>query len=188
VVLIVLAVLWGIVLGPWAVQVRAEQRRMRSVENFRRHLRRLAPTTPGPRASRPSVAARPSGAARPVVSIIASAPVILASAPVAVPTPAPVAVKKLSRASILRRRQRILAGLIVAVATTLVVGAFPGLRLAWAANGMADLALVAYLIGLRRLHRLALERKAKVRYLPATEVTEAEVIEDLPRPVSSSIG
>jgi len=188
VVLIVLAVLWGIVLGPWAVQVRAEQRRMRSVENFRRHLRRLAPPSPGPRASRPSVAARPSGAARPVVSLIASAPVLPVSAPVAVPAPAPVPVpvKKLTRAGLLRRRQRILVGLIVAVAATLVVGAFPGLRLAWVANGMADLAVAAYLFGLRRLHRLALERKAKVRYLPATEATEA--VEDLPRPVSSSIG
>ena len=185
-VLIVLAVLWGIVLGPWAVQVRAEQRRMRSVENFRRHLRRLAPPSPGPRASRPSVAARPSGAARPVVSLIASAPVLPVSAPVAVPAPAPVPVKKLTRVALLRRRQRILVGLIVAVAATLVVGAFPGLRLAWVANGMADLALAAYLFGLRRLHRLALERKAKVRYLPATEATEA--VEDLPRPVSSSIG
>jgi hypothetical protein len=186
VVLIVLAVLWGIVLGPWAVQVRAEQRRMRSVENFRRHLRRLAPPSPGPRASRPSVAARPSGAARPVVSLIASAPVLPASAPVAVPAPAPVPVKKLTRAGLLRRRQRILVGLIVAVAATLVVGAFPALRFAWVANGMADLALAAYLTGLRRLHRLALERKAKVRYLPAMEATEA--VDDLPRPVSSSIG
>jgi hypothetical protein len=78
--------------------------------------------------------------------------------------------------------------LVVAVVATLVAGAFPALRLAWVANGAFAVALAAYVTGLRRLHCLAVERKAKVRYLPAAEVTEAEAAEDLPRPVSSSLG
>ena len=78
--------------------------------------------------------------------------------------------------------------MVVAAVSTLVVGAFPALRLAWVANGVVDLALGAYLVGLRRLRLLAVERQAKVRYLPAAEVMEVEAAEDLPRPVSSSIG
>jgi len=76
--------------------------------------------------------------------------------------------------------------MVVAAVSTLVVGAFPGLRLAWVANGVADLALGAYVVGLRRLRLLAIERQAKVRYLRATEV--GQPAEDLRRPASSSIG
>ena len=76
--------------------------------------------------------------------------------------------------------------MVVAAVSTLVVGAFPALRLAWVANGLVDLALGAYLVGLRRLRLLAIERQAKVRYLRATEV--GQPAEDLRRPASSSIG
>ena len=50
-VLLILALLWSIVLGPWAWRARTERRRMRSVDNFRRRLQVLAPVSDVPRAT-----------------------------------------------------------------------------------------------------------------------------------------
>ncbi|MGH8992533.1 MAG: hypothetical protein ACRDZ7_13585, partial [Acidimicrobiia bacterium] len=69
-VLLVLAVLWGIVLIPPAVHKRRAARQGRSVENFRKRLEVLAPPAV-PRASRPSSAVRPAGSAPPRVAVVA---------------------------------------------------------------------------------------------------------------------
>jgi hypothetical protein len=68
----------------------------------------------------------------------------------------------------------VLAVLVVAVAATLAGGAVPGLRPLWAVHVVADLGLAAYLAGLLRLRRLALERAAKVRHLPPAPPAEAD--------------
>lgn len=181
-VLLILAVLWSIVLGPWAWRARTERRRMRSVDNFRRRLQVLAPVSDVPRAARPSVAARPAGAARPAVALIASPPapfVARNAAASASRPPPPKSSVRPSRALLLQRRRRVLAVLVWAMLVTLAGGAVPALRLLWAAHLVIDLALVAYVAGLRRLRRLAVERAAKVRYLraPAPAVAQAVAVE-----------
>src|SRR5918911_4821514 len=126
-VLLILGVLWGIVLGPWAWRARVERRRMRSVDNFRRRLQVLAPVSEVPRATRPSVAARPAGATRPAVAVVASPPSSFAPRERRAPAP-PV---RLSRAMVLQRRRRVLAVLVWAMALTLAGGAVPALRFLW---------------------------------------------------------
>jgi hypothetical protein len=171
-VLLILAVLWGIVLGPWAWRAHTQRRRMRSVDNFRRRLQVLAPASDVPRATRPSVASRPAGATRPAVAVVASPPPPFAASQ---PRPPKMAVR-LSRAAVLRRRRRVLAVLVFATVVTLAAGFVPPLRFVWAAHVVFELALVAYVAGLRRLRRLSVERATKVRYLPATAVAVVEAV------------
>ncbi len=179
-VLLVLAVLWGIVLIPPAVRNRKEARQGRSVENFRRRLEVLAPP-PVPRATRPSSAVRPAGSAPPRASLVAEpGPVPTA------PRPRPVAAilagtprvpgRRPSRVDVLRRRRQVLGVLgLVAICTLAVTLAFPGWRLLLGgAHLLADAALAAYVIGLRRLCRLAQERRVKVRYLPVAVAVPVE--------------
>ena len=178
--LLILAVLWGIVLGPWAWRAHTQRRRMRSVDNFRRRLQVLAPVPDVPRATRPSVASRPAGAARPAVALVASPPAPFTGARSEPPAPKAAVAVCLSRDAVLRRRRHVLALLVWATVVTLAAGFVPSLRFVWAAHVFFELALVAYVAGLRRLRRLAVERAAKVRYLPATLVTEAVAVDVVP--------
>ena len=171
--LLILAVLWGIVLGPWAWRASRERRRMRSVDNFRRRLQVLAPVSEVPRATRPSVAARPAGATRPAVAMVATPRESFVARERRAPAP-PV---RLSRAMLLQRRRRVLAALVWAMALTLAGGAVPALRFLWMGHLVVDVAFLAYVAGLRRLRRLAVERAAKVRYLPASGVAEAVAVD-----------
>lgn len=156
-VLLVVVVLWGIVLGPLAWQRRVEARKTRSVDVFRRRLARLAP--PEPLASRPAVAARPAGAAPPVgATVVRIAP---AAPPAAPGRPA------LPHAVVLRRHRRVLAGLLVAMAATLVLGGLPSLRGLWGLHLTLDAVFAVYAGVLRHRRRQTVERAAKVRYLPA---------------------
>ncbi|MGH2668735.1 MAG: hypothetical protein ACRDH5_06395, partial [bacterium] len=87
-----------------------------------------------------------------------------------------VAMARTSRAQVLRRRRRVFGGLCLVAALTLVPAvAFPGLRLVLGvAHLLVDAALTAYVVGLRRLHLLARERAAKVRYLPVAVAIPVE--------------
>jgi hypothetical protein len=69
---------------------------------------------------------------------------------------------------VLRRRRQVFGGLCLTATVTLALAlALPGLRVVLAAaHVLADVALTAYVTGLRRLRQLARERKDKVRYLP----------------------
>lgn len=181
-VLLVLAMLWGIVLIPPALRARSEARRVRSVDTFRRRLALLAPVPEAPLAARPSLAARPVVASRPAVALVAR-PVLDATAP-----PGGPASIRPARAAILRRRRRVIGGLLITMAVTLAAGALPALRWLWAVHLALDLGFGAYVSGLRRLRRLALERAAKVRYLPtpaAVVAAGAEVDGRLRRSASS---
>jgi hypothetical protein len=70
----------------------------------------------------------------------------------------------------------VLAGLAGATFATLLGAFVLGRPWAWAAHAVVVVLFAAYLAGLRRLRRLAIERRAKVRYLPAaaTPVTAGE--------------
>ena len=177
-VLLGLAVLWGIVLLPPALRKRAEARQGRSVENFRKRLEVLAPPVV-PRASRPPSAVRPIGSALPRASLAAE------PGPVAPParrrgrdrSRRPVPVRQFSRVDVLRRRRQVFAGLCLTAVLTLALAlTVPGLRpVLGGAHVLVDVALAAYVTGLRRLRQLALERKAKVRYLPVAIPVEIDL-------------
>lgn len=219
-VLLVLALLWGIVLVPPALRVRAERHRARSVYRFRRNLAVLAPPEV-PRAVRAAEAARPVGAARSHVALIAApkqppAP----EAAVASGVPQPSVLAKVSavsgnatrvaaaatseaasrvaasvtrmaerpaplrtHAQLVTRRRQVLAVLLFLTVATAAGVTFSEIGALRYLQFGSDVALVAYAAMLRRLRRLALERKAKVRYLPtpavAVEVPTGELELDL---------
>jgi len=183
-VLIVLIVLWSIVLVPPAWAAHTERRRARQVDAFRRRLSVLAPAPDTPLARRPMDAARPFEAARAHVAVIAPRNVVrlpVADAEAEViendtgelsTVAASAAARRADRArsgvDVLRRRQQVLMGLMVATAVSLIAAFVLGDTQLWAAHGVVVVALTAYLGGLRRLKRLAVERRAKVRHFPAS--------------------
>jgi hypothetical protein len=179
-VLIVLIVLWSIVLVPPAWQSHAEARRARQVDAFRRKLSVLAPAPDTPLARRPMDAARPFEAARAHVAVMAGPNVI--TLPVAeaeeveydtgelAAAAASVGPRRAQRArarvDVLRRRQQVLAVLMGATVVSLVDAFVLGQVWAWGLHGLIVTAFGAYLVGLRRLKQLAVERRVKVRYFP----------------------
>jgi len=180
-VLIVLIVLWSIVLVPPAWAAHTERRRARQVDAFRRKLSVLAPAPDTPLARRPMDAARPFEAARAHVAVMAPRNVV--RLPVADAEPveydtgeltavaASAAARRAERAGarvdVLRRRQQVLMGLMVATIVSLVAAFVLGDVRVWTAHGLVVIACAAYLAGLRRLKKLAVERRRKVSYLPA---------------------
>src|SRR5687767_14579773 len=180
-VLIVLIVLWGIVLIPPAWQSHAEARKARQVDAFRRKLSVLAPAPDTPLARRPMDAARPFEAARAHVAVMAPRNVVrlpVADAEpieydtgelsaVAASAAARRAERSRARVDVLRRRQQVLMGLMVATIVSLVAAFVLGDIRVWTAHGLVVIACAAYLAGLRRLKKLAVERRRKVSYLPA---------------------
>jgi hypothetical protein len=182
-VLIVLIVLWSIVLVPPAWAAHTERRRARQVDAFRRKLSVLAPAPDTPLARRPMDAARPFEAARAHVAVMAPRnvvrlPVADAEAepveydtgelsPVAASAAARRADRARARVDLLRRRQQVLMGLMVATIVSLVAAFVLADIRVWAAHGLVVIACAAYLAGLRRLKKLAVERRRKVSYLPA---------------------
>jgi hypothetical protein len=72
-----------------------------------------------------------------------------------------------ARVDVLRRRQQVLMGLMVATLVSLVAAFVLGDIRVWTAHGLVVIACAAYLAGLRRLKKLAVERRRKVSYLPA---------------------
>ena len=185
-VLIVLIVLWSIVLVPPAWHAHLERRRAHQVDAFRRRLSVLAPAPDTPLARRPMDAARPFEAARAHVAVMASRnvvrlPVAEAEAveydtgdydtgqlsAVAADAAARRADRARARVDVLRRRQRVLMGLMAATVLSLIAAFAVGDVRLWAAHGLVVVAFAAYLAGLRRLKLLAVERRAKVRHFPA---------------------
>ena len=185
-VLIVLIVLWSIVLIPPAWQSHAEARRARQADAFRRKLSVLAPGPDTPLARRPMEAARPFEAARAHVAVMAPRnvvrlPVAEAQAveyntdEIVAAAAAEAAARRAERArtrvDVLRRRQQVLVGLAASAVVSLASAVLLGDVRVWAAHGLAVTSLAAYLAGLRRLQKLAVERRSKVRYFPVATAT-----------------
>lgn len=194
-VLVVLIVLWGIVLIPPAWQSHAEARRARQADAFRRKLAVLAPAPDTPLARRPMDAARPFEAARAHVAVMAPRNVVRLAvaaakaveydtdeivAAAAAEAAARRAERARARVEVLRRRQQVLAGLMAAAVVSFLAAVVKGDVRVWATHGLVLTSLAAYLTGLRRLKKLAAERQAKVRYLPAAPAAPAA-----PRPTSA---
>ena len=149
VVLLILAVVWGVFLVPQVLRARADRGPADSIGSFRNQLSMIEQSlgTGGAAASSAVRYARPA----PLGGGVIGAPVRQAYAPP-------------SRAELQRRRQNVLLGLLAAVVATLALG------LVWkplfVLNGVADLALAAYVAILVRVRTIAAEREMKVRYLP----------------------
>lgn len=190
-VLIVLIVLWSIVLVPPAWAAHAERRRARQVDAFRRRLSVLAPAPDTPLARRPMDAARPFEAARAHVAVMAPRNVVRLPVAEATADAEPVeydtgelsafaesaaarrADRARARVDVLRRRQQVLTGLMAATVASLVTAVVLGDIRAWGVHGVVVVAFAAYLTGLRRLQRLAVERRTKVRHFPAPAAAPA---------------
>ena len=139
-VLVVLALVWAVVLVSQHVRNRAETRPGDSVGAFQRQLSILERTSPA------QVEARAA----------------LESARQAHPS----ARRKAVAAR--KRRKDVLCGLLAAVVTSLALGFVPGLGVLHGLHLVFDVLFGAYVALLVRHRQLEEERRAKVRYLPAS--------------------
>lgn len=157
VVLLILAVVWGVFLVPQVLRARADRGPADSIGSFRNQLSMIER----------SAVAGGGGAvryARPAPlggGVIGSSSSFVMRPPLAAPT----------RAELQRRRQNVLLALLAAVVVTLALG------LLWTPlfffNGIADLGLAAYVALLVRARTIAAEREVKVRYLPGPALAPA---------------
>ncbi len=152
VVLIVLAAVWAAFLLPQIVRARTDNRPSGSISDFRRQLRVLARSTPAG-----------------VTPIRAAVPPVTPAVPRSASGPLrhPAATRRARRRSSVRRRRDILAGLLVAMAGSLVLGFLQPLRVLWAVHVLLDLLFLAYIGLLVYVRNVAAEREMKVRFLPA---------------------
>lgn len=151
-VLLILAVVWGVFLVPQIVRARSDRGPADSIGSFRNQLSTIERTLPGGHASRVSPIARRQPAAA-------------TFSPVGAPMPSPrMAYAPPSRSELQRRRQNVLLALLGVVVLTLALGLL--FKPAFALNIVADLALAGYVTMLVRARSIAAEREMKVRYLP----------------------
>jgi hypothetical protein len=182
-VLLVLAVVWGVVLVSW-LRSRAQATFGDPVGTFRRHLtvlehtapsivpaaNRLRPTTraaaPGgiPPYRAPGVPSGRAGSApgrRPERPTPRQSP---AYAPGASAASGSAAAQRRRMAK--KRRRDVFFALIAAALGSLVLGLIPGLRVMLYVQVLSDLLLAAYVMLLVRMRNLAAERELKLAYLP----------------------
>jgi hypothetical protein len=158
VVLLILAVVWGVFLVPQVLRARADRGPADSIGSFRNQLSMIERSLPdGPRPARPARRSAPQAQVAPFPSpygaVVAGGPAYSMSS-----APAP------SRSELQRRRQNVLLVLLALVVGTLALGLL--FRPAFALNIVADLALAGYVALLVRARSIATERDMKVRYLP----------------------
>jgi hypothetical protein len=71
-----------------------------------------------------------------------------------------------ARARTQRRRRDIFVGMLAAMATSLVLGFVPSLRILWVVHLLVDAMFVTYVSLLVHMRNQAAERDMKVRFLP----------------------
>ena len=151
VVLLILAVVWGVFLVPQVVRARADRGPADSIGSFRNQLAMIEQSLPAanPRVMPINARRQQAGAFVPV--------------PIGAPVRAGV-YQQPTRAELQKRRRDVLLGLLTAVVATLAFGLLfrPLLLL----NGIADVAFAGYIALLVRARTIAAEREMKVRYLP----------------------
>jgi hypothetical protein len=169
VVLLVLAVVWGVLLVSW-LRSRRQDTAYDSVGTFRRHLtvlERAAPATVAPAnrlrtggvaghvipAYRPPGAVRGGYAARPGPSPVAG-----------LRPPSPAALR---RRQAQRRRRDIFFVLLAGVAGSFLLAIIPGLSIMWSVQVMFDIIFLLYVALLVRARNLGAERDLKLTYMPS---------------------
>lgn len=151
--LLCLAVLWAAVAASF-LRDRIGGATSDSVGSFRNQLRVLQRTTPGYAAAGyfPPAPFAPRAAARPAILDRGT---------------------DTRRARTLKRRRDVLGSLLVAMVSTLALGAIPAMRVLWGLHLALDCVLVAYVVMLVRMRNAAAERDMKVSFLPAGASPEA---------------
>jgi hypothetical protein len=174
VVLVVLVLVWAVVLGPSLLRRTVDRQSKDSIGSFHRQLHVLERTGPSLVAPAHRLAtSAPSGDdgddRRPP-------PVSLSSRPAGGPArfEFPDAAGRMGqrrpdpyyRPSACQRRRDVLMVLVCTLTITGLIGIIPALHLLLGVTAIVGLVLVAYLGLLVRLRNRALEREAKLRYLP----------------------
>lgn len=184
-VLVVLAVIWGIVLIPPYLRSRSESRPGDSIGSFRRQLgvlERTAPISIAP-AHRLDNMARVR-----MAPLRVSDPAQAAHYGPVMPV-APGHSFSPPRNTAKRRRREVFKALLVAMGGTLVLGFIPALRGLWAVHVLCDLAFVGYVALLVRMRNAAAEREMKVHVIPrADEDLLAALRTPEPALVRSAVG
>jgi hypothetical protein len=157
VVLLILAVVWGVFLVPQVLRARADRGPADSIGSFRNQLSMIERSLPDGTA-RARRQAPPAFQAPAYPYAVPAYGAAVAAGPVVAGYGAP------TRSELQRRRQNVLLGLLAAVIVTLALGLL--FKPAFALNIVADLALAAYVALLVRARSIAAEREMKVRYLP----------------------
>jgi len=152
VLLLILAVVWAVVLVPPWLRSRADARPADSISAFRHRLTVLERTGPVGTRRVPMMAQRPD---------------VAGYVPVARrPAPRSQMAAMSSRARTQRRRRDIFVGMVAAMATSLVLGFIPSLRILWVVHLLVDAMFVTYVALLVHMRNQAAEREMKVRFLP----------------------
>ena len=157
VVLLILAVVWGVFLVPQIMRARADRGPADSIGSFRNQLsmiERSLPVTSRVTSINQARRLQPQPSFAPI-----GAPVRTAT--YAAPT----------RSELQRRRSNVLLALLALVVGTLALGLL--FRPIFALNVVADLALAGYVALLVRARTIAAEREMKVRYLPGPMLAPA---------------
>ena len=148
-VLLILAVVWGVFLVPQVLRARADRGPADSIGAFRNQL---------------SVLDKTAGSSVGGVSSLAARRAMHQSHSISAPLAAyAVGYRRPSALELQQRRQRVLLALLGLVIFTLALGLL--VPVFFALNVVADVALVGYIALLARARALAVERESKVRYL-----------------------
>jgi hypothetical protein len=148
VILLVLAVVWGVFLIPQVLRARADRGPADSIGSFRNQLSSIERSLPE---GQTRGQARRAAASMPAYGgPVYGAPVARGIAP--------------TRSELQRRRRDVLLALLAAVIATLALGLV--FKPAFALNIVADVVFAGYGALLVRARTIAAEREMKVRYLP----------------------
>lgn len=178
-VLLVLAIVWGVLLVSW-LRSRTEGTFSDSVGTFRRHLtvlERAAPATVAPanRLRSSPVAGRSIPGYRTAVVTMrghVAAPSGLSR--VGMPTNAP---RRLPTSYPSRRRQAqkrrrdVFVALLAGAVGSFLLAMIPGVSVMWSVQVLFDVLLVAYVALLVRLRSMAAERAVKLSFMPKQRTT-----------------
>jgi hypothetical protein len=177
VVLLVLAIIWGVLLVSW-LRSRTEGTFSDSVGTFRRHLTVLERATPpvvapanrlrsGHVAGRSTIPPYRSTAARiPGQALNRQRSAMPAPRPAARPVARPQASPVRRRSQ--KRRRDVFFALLAGVIGSLLLGVVSGVAAMWTVQVFFDLCFTAYVALLIRMRNLAAERELKLTFMPHT--------------------
>ncbi|HEY3811165.1 MAG TPA: hypothetical protein VGL49_07005 [Acidimicrobiales bacterium] len=162
-VLLVLAIVWGVLLVSW-LRSRTEGTFYDSVGTFRRHLSVLERAAPATMA--PANRLRSGPIAGRVVSAYRPAPARLTGRPVAGIGRRPATAAALRRRQTQKRRRDVFFALLAGVVGSFLLAMIPGLSIMWSVQVLFDLMLAGYVALLIRIRNLAAERELKLTFMP----------------------
>ncbi|HET7522853.1 MAG TPA: hypothetical protein VFJ79_01780 [Acidimicrobiales bacterium] len=171
VVLLVLAIIWGVLLVSW-LRSRTEGTFADSVGTFRRHLTVLERTTPsvvapanrlrsGPVAGRSSIPPYRASSRIPGQGLAPHRPAGPVARPMAARPQAPAARRRSQK-----RRRDVFFALIAGVIGSLLLSVVSGVSAMWTVQVVFDLCFTAYVALLIRMRNLAAERELKLTFMP----------------------